>query len=102
MEHELFDLVLQAQKGDVVALNQLIIIFRPSISNARFKVKSDRQDDLEQSIVETLIRKIKTYDMSKIPDFTSFCDRLIQNYDFGNKQPHELVQQIDSMERETL
>lgn len=76
MKNELYDLVLQAQKGDTKAMYQIISMFSSTIQSARTKIKPDRQDDLEQNIIETLIKKIMTYDLSQTPDFSAFCRQL--------------------------
>lgn len=72
MENNLYDLVLEAQKGDQEAMQTIITLFMPAIKSAKVKVNGDRQQDLEQAIIETLIKKICTYDISNTPDFTSF------------------------------
>ncbi|MFF2912416.1 helix-turn-helix domain-containing protein [Paenibacillus sp. NPDC057934] len=79
METELFDLVLQVQNGDSDAMQQIISCFKPIIRSARSKFKLDRQDDLEQNIIETIMGKILTYDINKTPGFTEFCCQLLQN-----------------------
>jgi DNA-directed RNA polymerase specialized sigma subunit len=76
MENELFDLVQKAQNGDVEALFQIISTFMPTIRSARKNMKRDRQDDLEQSIIETIIKKVLSYDISETPNFSAFCRKL--------------------------
>jgi len=76
MENNLFNLVQQAQAGDKDAMEEIILMFMPIIRSIKHKLKPDRQDDIEQNIVETLIKKIKSYDLSHAPDFTSFCSQL--------------------------
>jgi DNA-directed RNA polymerase specialized sigma subunit len=76
MENNLFDLVLLAQKGDTEALHEIIITVLPAIRSARSKIKPDRQDDLEQNIVETIMKKIMSYDLTKAPDFSDFSRQL--------------------------
>lgn len=76
MENELFDLAQKAQNGDKDALQEIISMFMPAIRCARYKLKSDRQDDLEQNIVETIIKKIMTYDLAQTPDFSAFCRQI--------------------------
>lgn len=39
-------------------------------------MKADRQDDLEQNIVETIMHKIITYDLTQTPDFSAFIRQL--------------------------
>ncbi|WP_145949598.1 helix-turn-helix domain-containing protein [Paenibacillus sp. Y412MC10] len=79
---ELFDLVSRAQNGDNDAVYQLINILQPAIKSSRYKIKQhDRQDDLEQSIVEILIKKIMSYDLNQAPDFSTFCRQLEQKND---------------------
>lgn len=77
MKNELFDLVLKAQQCDQEAMQKIIRMFRPAIQSAKITVSGDRQNDLEQIIIEKLINKIRTYDISKTPDFTSFKQYLI-------------------------
>ncbi|MFD3260763.1 helix-turn-helix domain-containing protein [Paenibacillus lentus] len=72
MKKELFDLVYHAQNGDREALYQIIVAFTPAITGARQKVKYDRQEDLEQSIIEIVIKKILSYDLDQVPDFSKF------------------------------
>lgn len=73
MENDLFDLVQLAQKGDHEALDAIIQSFFPAIRSQRRNVNIHSQDDLEQIIIETIIKKILSYDLSKSPDFTTFC-----------------------------
>jgi DNA-directed RNA polymerase specialized sigma subunit len=73
MENELYDLVQKAQDGDKVALDRIIDMFLPAIRSARRKINREFQDDLEQDIVEFMINKIVSYDLSQTPDFSSFC-----------------------------
>lgn len=76
MENELYDLVQKAQTGNKDAMQEIISMFMPAIRRARIKLKSDQQDDLEQNIVETIIKKIMSYDLGQTPDFTAFCRQL--------------------------
>ncbi|OMF30750.1 hypothetical protein BK133_16550 [Paenibacillus sp. FSL H8-0548] len=76
MENELFDLVQRAQNGDNEAMHEIISFFMPAIKSARYKMKADRQDDLEQNIVETIMHKIITYDLTQTPDFSAFIRQL--------------------------
>ncbi|WDZ63743.1 helix-turn-helix domain-containing protein [Paenibacillus polymyxa] len=85
MENELFDLVSLAQNGDKEALAMVISFFLPNIRQARSKVKPDSKDDIEQSIVEILIKKVLTYDLKNVPDFTNFCAQ------FGELQKTQIV-----------
>lgn len=73
MKDELFDLVLNAQKGDREALNEIIETLSPAIKSTRNKTKYENRDDLEQEIVAVLIHKILSYDLTQIPDFSTFC-----------------------------
>ncbi|MCP3775923.1 helix-turn-helix domain-containing protein [Paenibacillus sp. MZ04-78.2] len=72
----MFDLVNRAQQGDNEALYEVIAVFLPAIRSARQKIKRDRRDDLEQILVETMINKILSYDLSQTPDFSAFCRQL--------------------------
>ena len=76
MGNDLFDMVHRAQCGDNEAMYEIIASFLPAIRYARQKIKPDQQDDLEQNIIETLIKKIMSYDLSKSPDFSAFCRQL--------------------------
>lgn len=69
---ELFDLVLQAQKGDREAVYEVIKIILPVIKSARNKIEHNNRDDLEQEIMVTLIKKILSYDLTQVPDFSTF------------------------------
>lgn len=69
---ELFDLVLQAQKGDCEAVYEVIKIILPDIKSARNKIEHNNRDDLEQEIMVTLIKKILSYDLTQVPDFSTF------------------------------
>lgn len=78
---ELYDLVSKAQAGDEEAMYQIITVFLPSIRSVRSKAKRDRQEDMEQNIIEMLIKKVSAYDLSQTPDFSTFCRNLIQTAD---------------------
>ncbi|MFC4775816.1 helix-turn-helix domain-containing protein [Paenibacillus sp. GCM10023252] len=78
MEEEIFDLVLRAQQGDKEAMSKILLTITPLIRNAQNKVKYDNRDDLKQNIVELLIQKIMSYDLKHIPNFSSFCQMLIE------------------------
>lgn len=72
MMDELFDLVLQAQNGDREAVYEVIKIILPAIKSARNKIEHNNRDDLEQEIMVTLIKKILSYDLTQVPDFSTF------------------------------
>lgn len=76
---ELFDLVLQAQKGDREAVNEVIKIISPAIKSVRNKIEHNNRDDLEQEIMVTLIKKILSYDLTQVPDFSAFFIALQKN-----------------------
>ncbi|WP_159881397.1 helix-turn-helix domain-containing protein [Paenibacillus puerhi] len=76
MGNELFDLVQRAQSGESEAMQEIISLFMPAIRCARSKFKTDRQDDLEQNIVEMILKKIMTYDLNQTPDFSAYCRQL--------------------------
>lgn len=95
---ELFDLVQRAQQGDNQAMYEIISSIMPAIRSASAKTKADRQDDLEQDIVETLIKKIKTYDLSHTPDFTEFCNRLIESQAYNSNKEEGLFIKRDNFE----
>ncbi|WP_199925529.1 helix-turn-helix domain-containing protein [Paenibacillus bouchesdurhonensis] len=69
---ELFDLVIQAQNGDREAVYEVIKIILPAIKSVRNKIEHNNRDDLEQEIMATLIKKILSYDLTQIPDFSTF------------------------------
>lgn len=79
MENDLFDLVQLAQNGNLKALESIIQTFYPAIRTQRMNVITGRHDDLEQVIVETVIKKILSYNLSKSPDFTSFSENITNN-----------------------
>ena len=83
MNDDLFDLVKMAQDGDREALNEIIKIFSPAIRSARKKTSWDKRDDLEQTILETIIIKIKSYNLSEVPNFSTFCKS--QNFQISFK-----------------
>ncbi|MNW57440.1 hypothetical protein D3C74_352480 [compost metagenome] len=89
MEDELYDLVMLAQEGNTEALSRIIDTFLPIIRNTRHKLKLDRQDDLEQTIIEIIIKKVKTYDLSQAPDFTAYCHQILNFNDQSNEKMHK-------------
>lgn len=84
MKSELFDQVLRAQQGDKEALYEIIRSFLPAIRSARRKIKGDRQEDLEQNIIEIIIKKIMSFDLVNTLDFTGFCQQLNEIYESEN------------------
>lgn len=72
MKDELYDLVLQAQNGDRDAVYEVIKIILPAIKSARNKIDHNNRDDLEQEIMVTIIKKIMSYDLTQVPDFSTF------------------------------
>ncbi|WP_178025002.1 helix-turn-helix domain-containing protein [uncultured Paenibacillus sp.] len=80
MKNELFDLVIRAQNGDREAVNEIIKIFTPAIQKACHKTNPNEQDDVGQQIVEIMIKKIMSYDLTQIPDFYEFCRELIEEH----------------------
>ncbi|PZD96704.1 hypothetical protein DNH61_05750 [Paenibacillus sambharensis] len=72
MEKELYELVKLAQAGDEEAMQDIITMLLPAIRAARKSMKPDHQDDLEQNLIELIIRKVQDYDLSGIPDYTAF------------------------------
>jgi hypothetical protein len=79
MNNELYDLVQSAQLGDSEAMQEIIGMFRPAIRSAKSKLKSDYRDDLEQILVEIMMKKIMSYNLELCPDYTSFCRELYMN-----------------------
>jgi hypothetical protein len=76
MRNDLYSLTHRAQNGDEDALNEIITMLGPAIRSARSKVRYNLQDDVEQDLVEIIIKKIKSYDLSHTPDYSSFCHEL--------------------------
>ncbi|MFD0695435.1 helix-turn-helix domain-containing protein [Paenibacillus sp. GCM10027628] len=95
MENELFDLVLKAQNGDSKALDLIITSVSPTIQSVRKQIKYDRRDDLEQNLIEALIKKILSYDLKQTPDFSSFCRQISNGGDEYESLVH-LLQQKES------
>jgi DNA-directed RNA polymerase specialized sigma subunit len=72
-------LVAAAQSGDQHALMEIVRRFDPLIKKVKRKMIAQDQDDLEQEIIEKLIRVILAYDMDAPADFTSFR-KLIRDF----------------------
>ncbi|NOU83126.1 hypothetical protein GC101_30135 [Paenibacillus sp. LMG 31459] len=75
-EDPLLNMVAQAQAGDLEALHQIIIRFKPVIQKVSLTASINEQDDLEQDLTEMLIKKILNYPLNSAPDYSSFCNRL--------------------------
>ncbi len=69
-ECSLFKLAKKAQGGDQSALWTVIKRFYPAIKKLRRKTNIQDQDDLEQEIVEKMIRAILTFDLNTPVDQT--------------------------------
>ncbi|WP_296979244.1 helix-turn-helix domain-containing protein [Thermobacillus sp. ZCTH02-B1] len=61
-----------AQSGDQHALMEIVRRFDPLIKKVKRKMIFQEREDLEQEIVEKLIRVILAYDINVPADFTSF------------------------------
>jgi DNA-directed RNA polymerase specialized sigma subunit len=66
------ELVAAAQGGDQSALMEIVRRFDPLINKVKRKMIFQERDDLEQEIMEKLIRVILAYDINRPTDFTSF------------------------------
>ncbi|WP_342436428.1 helix-turn-helix domain-containing protein [Paenibacillus sp. FSL L8-0436] len=76
MKNDMFELVAKAQAGDKDALEEVISFFLTSIRHAISKTMPEYRDDIEQAIIELIIKKVLTYDLNSIPDFNSFFQQL--------------------------
>ncbi|WP_051775305.1 helix-turn-helix domain-containing protein [Paenibacillus tyrfis] len=83
-ECTLFKLVKKAQGGDQSALWTIIKRFYPAIKKLRRKTNIQDQDDLEQEIIEKMIRAILTFDLNTPVDQTNLRKSI--QY-FRNKDP---------------
>jgi len=70
--NNLRELVEAAQHGDQNALMEIVRRFDPLIKKVKRKMIHQERDDLEQEIMEKLIRVILAYDIDSPADFTSF------------------------------
>ena len=59
--------MLRSQKGDKEAIRTIIDRFTPLIRKQKKSIPRELHQDLEQTLFETLIRKIKTYDVGDDP-----------------------------------
>ncbi|CAM4438913.1 helix-turn-helix domain-containing protein [Paenibacillus tarimensis] len=84
MDKDLYELVKLAQAGDGEAMQDIITMLLPVIRAARRSMKPDRQDDLEQNLIELIIRKVYDYDLSGVPDYTAFSRNFIDKQE-GNR-----------------
>ncbi|MEC0373706.1 helix-turn-helix domain-containing protein [Paenibacillus chibensis] len=75
----LFDLVKKAQVGDKQALDKIITNMQPLIKKIQLQARRVEQDDIQQSIIEIIIKKIMAYDLDQTPNFTTFCDDLLKS-----------------------
>lgn len=69
----LFDKVKAAQLGDKESLGLIIEAFTPAIRQAKHQTNRNEQDDVQQAIIEMLIHKILSYDLSQTLDYSAFC-----------------------------
>jgi DNA-directed RNA polymerase specialized sigma subunit len=69
-------LVEAAQSGDQNALMEIVRRFDPLIKKVKRKMAFQERDDLEQEIMEKLIRVILAYDIHAPADFASFRKRI--------------------------
>ncbi|WP_419871715.1 helix-turn-helix domain-containing protein [Candidatus Pristimantibacillus sp. PTI5] len=73
MDKKLFDQVRAAQQGDKESLGQIIEAFAPAIRQAKHQTNRNEQEDVQQAIIEMLIHKILSYDLSQTLDYSAFC-----------------------------
>lgn len=59
--------MLRSQKGDKEAMMTIIDRFAPLIRKQKNSAPHELRQDLEQTLFETLIRKMKTYDVGDDP-----------------------------------
>jgi DNA-directed RNA polymerase specialized sigma subunit len=75
-ETDLYELVQKAQAGDKDALAAILERFYPAIKQMSKKRKKQEQEDVEQANLELVLKIILTYDLSKTPDFSQFCNKI--------------------------
>jgi hypothetical protein len=73
---DLYDLVRDAQSGNKQALAQVLDMFYPDIKRVSRKRKKQEQGDLEQDLIERIIKAILKYDIASTPDLTQFCSEI--------------------------
>ena len=73
MDKKLFDQVRAAQQGDKEYLGRIIEAFAPAIRQAKRQMNRNEQEDVQQAIIEMLIHKILSYDLSQTLDYSAFC-----------------------------
>ncbi|WP_019007837.1 helix-turn-helix domain-containing protein [Cohnella laeviribosi] len=66
------ELVGAAQSGDQIALLEIVQRFYPLIKKVKRKMILQERDDLEQEILEKIIRVILTFDINSSADLTYF------------------------------
>lgn len=71
-------LVEAAQNGDQHALMEIVRRFDPLIRKVKRKMIVQERDDLEQEIIERLIRVILTYDIRAATDCASLRKRIYE------------------------
>lgn len=72
LECQLYKLVKEAQSGHQFALRTIIKKFYPIVLKTRKRINIQEQDDLEQEILEKMIRAILTFDLNTPVDLTHF------------------------------
>lgn len=75
-EKYLIDLVKEAQSGDQKALLAIIHRFYPAIKKVKKKISSQEQEDLEQELLEKIIRAILLYDLNMEIDLSHFKESI--------------------------
>lgn len=76
--NDLFDLVRRAQNGDKLSMYAIIERFYPSIRKSKWNTSKQEQDDLEQDLAEKIIKIVFSYNLEKAPDFSEFCNNVLQ------------------------
>lgn len=83
----LIDLVKDAQSGDQKALLTIVQRFYPAIKKVKKKISSQEQEDLEQELLEKIIRAILSYDLNMEMDLSHFRESV---HVFMNEEQKEV------------
>ncbi|WP_240416634.1 helix-turn-helix domain-containing protein [Paenibacillus periandrae] len=79
IEPDLYDLVVQAKSGDRGAMEEIVELFQPIIQKSCWRAKPQERLDLQQQMVEKIIRAVFAYDLESIPDFTQFTANISES-----------------------
>ncbi|MCZ8519753.1 MULTISPECIES: helix-turn-helix domain-containing protein [Paenibacillus] len=72
----LYERVKRAQLGDQEAMNEIITAFLPLIRRTCRSVPPQEREDWEQGLILRLMKAVRTYDLSTVPDFRDFCQEI--------------------------